>query len=240
LNASNDTASAIYFPNDLVGNCRQFAQLLKDRAAAAGTRFEFNTAVTYVNCTPRVELSLQGTSQAVQFDKVVLCTGEALEGLAAPLKIKIPLMTAHAYSLSAQLREPLNGPRSAVYDAKTRIGITRIGNRIRATGGAQIGHPTIASGKRTQERLYLAIQSSFPGAATLSNSTQFWHASTLVATDSKPVIGETEVPGIYLNVGHGFNGWGMSCGSARLLADELSQQTQPLHTTTFSPKRFKR
>jgi D-amino-acid dehydrogenase len=240
LNCSEDIQSAVYFPGDLVGNCRQFAQLLKDKAVAAGAKFVFNTSVNSIKCNPRVDLSLMGTPEAIQFDCVVLCTGEALAELAEPLKIKVPLMAAHAYSLSALMREPLNGPRSAIFDAKDGIGIARIGNRIRATGGAKIGRPTAGDRKKAQEKLYRAIQRFFPGAATLSNSTQFWQSSTLISADSMPVIGETDVPRVYINVGHGFNGWGMACGSARMLADDLSQHVQANRTATFSPRRFKR
>jgi D-amino-acid dehydrogenase len=240
LNVSNGIQSYAYFPGDRVGNCRQFAQLLKDRAVAAGAKFIFNTAVSAIKCDPRVALSLMGTPEKVHFDSVVLCTGAALPELTAPLKVKLPLMAAHAYSLSAQMREPLNGPRSAVFDMKSHVAVARIGNRIRATGAAKIGQPTSTGGKKAQEKLYRAIQRFFPGAATLSNSTQFWYANTLISPDSLPVIGETEVPGVYTNLGHGFNGWGMACGSARLLADELSKSGDGETKATFSPKRFKR
>jgi D-amino-acid dehydrogenase len=245
LNPPDDVRSAVYFPGDLVGNCRQFAQLLKDRAVAAGAKFVFSTAVKGIKCDPRVELSLTGTSEKVLsekvlFDSVVLCTGAAMTELLEPLKIKIPLMAAHAYSLSAQMREPLNGPRSAVFDSKSDIGIARIGNRIRATGSAQLGLSTASGGGRAQEKLYRAIQRFFPGAATLSNSTQFWHASTLISPDSMPAIGATGVQGVYANLGHGFNGWGMACGSARLLADEFATSGNKEPIATFSPTRFKR
>jgi D-amino-acid dehydrogenase len=232
--------SAAFFAGDTTGNCRQFAQILKDRAVEAGAQFVFDTAVTSVKHSPRIELGLAGASATSQFDGVVFCTGSALTELATPLRIKVPLIEAHAFSLSAQMREPLNGPRSAVFDTKTNIGICRIGNRIRASGRAQIGGPSPRGAKKAEEQLYRAIQNHFPGAATLSNSTQFWNGRTLISVDAMPVIGETELPGVYLNIGHGFNGWGMACGSARLLAESVGKTAQAKQESGFSPRRFKR
>src|SRR6185369_13718759 len=45
LNPDTAFAGAIHLPNDEVGNCRQFAMLLKNEAQASGVQFEFNSAV---------------------------------------------------------------------------------------------------------------------------------------------------------------------------------------------------
>jgi len=240
LHQSNDMQSAVYFPGDVVGNCRQFAQMLKDRAVEAGATFVFNSAVTSVKHGPQIELGVAGTQATSQFDGVVFCTGGAWTELTAFLKVKVPLIEAYGYTLSAQMHEPLNGPRSAVFDTPSQIGISRIGSRIRASGRAYIGRPNARGAKKAQEQLYRAIQNHFPGAATLSHGTQFWSGGTLITVDAMPVIGETELQGVYLNIGHGFNGWGMACGSARLLAESVGKTAQAKRESVFSPRRFKR
>src|SRR6478609_4399213 len=45
LNPDTPFAGAIHLPDDEVGNCRQFALLLKNQTQALGARFEFNCAV---------------------------------------------------------------------------------------------------------------------------------------------------------------------------------------------------
>ena len=37
--------------------------------------------------------------------------------------------------------------------------------------------------------------------------------------DGPPIIGNSGLPGLWLNLGHGSSGWALSCGSARALAD---------------------
>ena len=45
INADMQFLGAIHLPNDEVGNCRQFALLLRHEAQALGVNFEFNSAV---------------------------------------------------------------------------------------------------------------------------------------------------------------------------------------------------
>ena len=49
INPDTQFAGAIHLPDDEVGNCRQFALLLKNQAQASGVNFEFNTAVEPLN-----------------------------------------------------------------------------------------------------------------------------------------------------------------------------------------------
>ena len=40
--------------------------------------------------------------------------------------------------------------------------------------------------------------------------------------DGPPIIGDSGLPGLWLNLGHGSSGWALSCGSARALADLMA------------------
>ena len=237
LNQAAVDQDALFFPSDTVGNCRQFTQLLKDRAVQSGAHMLFNSTVTGIHAGAQIEIAVAGQPPQA-FDKVVVCTGHAPSELVAPLKLKVPGTIAHSYSLSAQMREPLNGPRNAVFESKRGISIARIGSRVRAIGGTHLGKPSKRSEKKAQDMLYRAVQHYFPGAASMSSSTQFWTGSTWITNDSLPVIGESAVPGVYLNMGHGFNGWGMACGAARVLADEIANGKPAPEFSRLSPKRF--
>jgi D-amino-acid dehydrogenase len=47
------------------------------------------------------------------------------------------------------------------------------------------------------------------------------------------------VPGLWLNLGHGSSGWALSCGSARVLADQLAGREPGLDAAALSPTRLK-
>ena len=40
--------------------------------------------------------------------------------------------------------------------------------------------------------------------------------------DGPPIIGNSGIAGLWLNLGHGYSGWTLSCGSARALADLMA------------------
>ncbi|HOE44100.1 MAG TPA: FAD-dependent oxidoreductase, partial [Rhodoferax sp.] len=67
---------------------------------------------------------------------------------------------------------------------------------------------------------------------------QIWKGTFGVMRDGLPVIGQSALPGVWLNLGHGPNGWGMACGAARCLADSMTHRTPPLSLEKFSPLRF--
>jgi D-amino-acid dehydrogenase len=63
----------------------------------------------------------------------------------------------------------------------------------------------------------------FPGCAVQAK-VQSWKGARPMLPDGPPVIGASGVPGVWLNLGHGSSGWALACGSARVLADTMSQR----------------
>lgn len=225
LHTAETLHSVVHFPNDEVGNCRQYALLLKNAATKMGVRFAFNTAVTLIETTPTLAVWIQGEPTARAFDSIVVCTGGPSHPVLAPLKIRLPIATVSGYSLSAPIREPLNAPRSAVTDMQSGITITRLGNRIRVSGGAELGGNPATQDPKVVQSLYKAMQNHFPGAAHYPSGTQIWKGSRNVTSDGLPMIGASEIPGVWINLGHGQNGWGLSSGAARILADLILKKS---------------
>ncbi|MFZ3218460.1 MAG: FAD-dependent oxidoreductase [Rhodoferax sp.] len=230
LHVAETLRSVIHFPNDEVGNCRQYALLLKNAAQKMGVQFAFNTTVTRIETTPTLVVSIHGDPTARAFDSIVVCTGGPSHPMLAPLKIRLPVASVSGYSLSASIREPLNAPRSAVMDLTSGIVIARLGNRIRVSGGAELGGNPATHDPKMVQSLYKALQSHFPGAAHFPSGTQIWKGARSVTFDGLPVMGASEIPGVWLNLGHGPNGWGLSSGAARVLADLIAKKSPVIDT----------
>ena len=225
INPDTDFLGGIHLPNDEVANCRQFALLLKDAARNLGVKFEFNTAVAQLNRAQAASLLIAGESQPRQFDTVVMCAGLASSALLKPLGLKIPMAAVYGYSISAPIKEALNAPRSALMDERYKVAISRLGNRVRVAGGAELGGSLGAHNAASIQTLYKVLQDWFPGAAQHANtgaSVQVWKGARPMLPDGPPVIGASGLPGVWLNLGHGSSGWALSCGSARALADQMA------------------
>ncbi|RZL88903.1 MAG: FAD-dependent oxidoreductase [Variovorax sp.] len=218
---SPDTAlgGAIHLPNDEVGNCRQFALLLKREAESLGVQFHFNCDIAPLSRSAPRAISLAAGSEAHPFDAIVVCAGVDSARMLRPLGLRIPIAPVYGHSISANIREPLNAPRSAVMDERYKVAISRLGLRVRVAGSAELGGVRDTIHPAALQTLYKVLQDWFPGAATLQAGVQQWKGARPMLPDGPPVLGASGIPGVWLNLGHGSSGWALSCGSARVVAD---------------------
>ena len=260
LNPDTQFHSAIHLPDDEAGNCRQFVLLLKNELVQRGATVEFGKTVSKIGTAssptvasssgalsaggsgPGVQLHLKGESVPRHFDAVVVCAGlesaALLKPLLQPLGLRLPMAAVYGYSVSANIKEPLNAPRSAVMDERYKVAISRLGQRVRVAGSAELGgHPSRINPSAVQT-LYKVLHDWFPGAAVHSSGVQVWKGARPMLPDGPPVIGASGVPDVWLNTGHGSSGWALSCGSARSLADLLGGRQPALDLTGFSIARF--
>jgi D-amino-acid dehydrogenase len=111
-------------------------------------------------------------------------------------------------------------------DERLKVAISRMGNRVRVAGSAEIGGVPTKKRANSIQTLYKVLHDWFPGAAQLVSTNgaavQEWKGARPMLPDGPPLLGATGVPGVWINLGHGSSGWALSCGSARVVADLLS------------------
>jgi D-amino-acid dehydrogenase len=241
LNPATPLAAAIHLPQDGVGNCRHFAHLLKGHAQRLGAAFHFERAVRSVSPgTQPVLQTADGQEQA--FDAVVICAGVEAAALLRPLGVRLPLAPIHGYSVTAPLRhvEQLSGaaPRAAVMDERYKVAISRLGQRIRVAGSAEIGGRLDHLSPAPLATLYRVLDDWFPGAG-LVREAQAWKGARPMLPDGPPVLGESGAPGVWLNLGHGSSGWALSSGSALVLAERLAGREAPIDLARLTVARLR-
>ncbi|NMM79875.1 amino acid dehydrogenase [Acidovorax sp. SRB_14] len=237
LSSETPLAGALHLPGGEAGNCRQFALLLRQAAQQLGAQFHFNTRITALAHTP-AGVQVQGEATARRFDAVVLCAGVASAALLRPLGLRLPLVALHGCSISAPLREALHAPHSAVVDARHQASIVRLGQRVRVSGGAELGRRGTDPHGATLRMLYRVLSDWFPGGAQLSGSLQIWRGARPTLPDGPPVVGASGRPGLWLNLGHGASGWALACGSARALADAVAGRAPDVSLDGLDAQRF--
>ncbi len=230
--------SAVHFPHDEVGNCRQFAMLLRTACMGLGVQFHFNAHILKAHAARQHTLEISGCAEQPSFDAVVLCLGADAIGWATTSKLRLPVTLVHGYTLSAALREPLHAPRSAVITMDTRIVFSRQGIRVRVAGGAEIGGAFRQPNDKTVHGLFRALHHYFPGSANVTTGVQSWRGARVFTPDCMPVVGATPTPGLWINAGHGANGWGLAQGCARILADRIQGKQSEVDIQPLRPDRF--
>lgn len=156
------------------------------------------------------------------FDAIVVCAGTDSRRLLQPLGMHLPLQAVHGCALTVPLRSPERGPRSAVVDPERGVTLTRLGTRLRVSGGHELGSESSQPRRKTVELLYRVLDDWFPGAAHLARP-QLWSGARPTMADGLPRIGAApRLPGLWFNLGHGDHGWSLACGSAQQLTRQLS------------------
>lgn len=269
LNADAELFAGIHLPQDEVGNCRQFALLLRDEAERLGARFRFHTTVQSLEPgkTPRLtkvyspmEESTWVSADAARldgpptdvlpfepetetFDAAVVCAAVDSTQLLRPHGLRLPMAPVYGYSVTAPLRKldihPDIGPRSAVMDERYKVAVSRFGSRLRVAGSAELGGRPERHNRAALETLYKVLHDWFPGAAHMSQA-QVWKGARPMLPDGPPLLGTSGLAGIWLNLGHGSSGWALACGSARVVADAIGGRGPSIDTEGLGLDRLRR
>ncbi|MEY9358054.1 FAD-dependent oxidoreductase [Bradyrhizobium yuanmingense] len=225
-------------PQDETGDCHMFTQALARHAQALGVRFLFNTSIDRI-VTDGARVSGVATSAGLlQADAYVLALGSWSSRLLAPLGISLPVYPVKGYSITVPIKDASGAPESTVMDESYKVAITRLGNRIRVGGTAEISGYSDKLYDARRATLDHSLTDLFPRGGDLSKAT-FWSGLRPMTPDGPPVIGRTHYANLHLNTGHGTLGWTMSCGSGRVLADMLSGKKPDIDVSALSVERYK-
>ncbi|UPJ60154.1 D-amino acid dehydrogenase [Bradyrhizobium sp. 192] len=224
-------------PQDETGDCHMFTQALAKHAEALGVRFMFNTGIDRI-VTEGARVSGVATSAGMlQADVYVLALGSYSSQMAAPLGVSLPVYPVKGYSITVPIKDASGAPESTVMDESYKVAITRLGDRIRVGGTAEISGFSTRLYDARRATLDHSLTDLFPRGGDLSKAT-FWSGLRPMTPDGPPVIGPTPYANLHLNTGHGTLGWTMSCGSARVLADMLSGKKPDIDVSALTVDRY--
>ncbi|MTW15299.1 FAD-dependent oxidoreductase [Rhodoplanes serenus] len=219
-------------PGDETGDCYLFTAALAERLRAAGVTFAFDTAITGLRVEGGRLRAVETGQGAYEADAVVVALGVEAPRLLRPLGLALPIYPVKGYSITIDLDDAADGPRSAVMDEHTKVMIARLGGRLRAAGMAEVGGYGLDVRPDGIEAVRRTVRALFPGAA-VDGDVAPWAGLRPMTPDGPPYLGATRIAGLYLNVGHGSNGWTQACGCGRIVADVVAGRTPEINLDGF-------
>lgn len=230
-------AGGLRLPQDETGDCHMFTQALALEAEKLGVRFAFNVAIEGLNADATRITGVATSTGILQADAYVLALGSWSPRLVRPLGISLPVYPVKGYSITVPITDADAAPVSTVMDESYKVAITRLGDRIRVGGTAEVsGYSTKLYAAR-RATLDHSLTELFPRGGDLKRAT-FWSGLRPMTPDGPPVIGPTRYANLHLNTGHGTLGWTMACGSGRVLADMLSGRKSDIDTSELAITRY--
>ncbi|WP_246795150.1 FAD-dependent oxidoreductase [Burkholderia perseverans] len=230
-------AGGVLLEYERTANCPLFAKLVKQTLDEHGVQFRFGRAVTAIRVEanraavdlapePGDRLGARGKEvDVISADAIVIAAGTGSVPLLERLGVTLPLRPVRVNALTAPLAYEEHAPHLTVVDSIKRITMTRMHQRVRICGA-----PVLQSDKDTAQPLPEALGESalallgqathdwIPGAAKISAALP-WQGLRLLSPDGLPVVGPTRHPRVFVNLGHGPAGWGLACGSAKVVTD---------------------
>jgi D-amino-acid dehydrogenase len=216
-------AGGIYTASDESGDARLFTAALARHAAGRGVAFRWRTTVAALDADANAVTGMRcvnerGEEETLVADRYVMALGSYSPLLLRPLRIAAPVYPVKGYSLTVDVGEHRGAPTVSLTDLARKIVITRLGNRLRVAGTAEIaGYDTRLNPVRC-EALLRRLFDLFPDAGD-RDSAQYWAGLRPATPSNVPLVGRTRFANLYLDTGHGTLGWTMACGSGRALAD---------------------
>jgi len=232
-----DIAGAIYTPSEEVGDCHRFcaslAHLLQGRP---GVTLRFGTRVTELVRSGGRVTGLRTDSGDIRADVVIVSGGIGSVPLLKPLGVRPMLWPLKGYSITVPIAEGILAPRISVTDFANKIVYARIGDTLRVAGVADIVRGGAVIDRERAQTLVTQTRAVFGDVASGAglDALQPWAGLRPATPTGMPMIGESRVRGLWLNLGHGALGFTLAMGSAGLLADRLAGREPAIDAGDFS------
>ncbi|MCP3472241.1 D-amino acid dehydrogenase [Bradyrhizobium sp. CCGUVB1N3] len=223
-------------PKDETGDCFKFTNALEQKAAALGVDFRYGHCINGLDIEAGQVRGVITDRGAIRSDAVVVALGSYSPLLLKKIGIKLPVYPVKGYSLTIPITDTSRAPESTVMDETYKIAITRLGDRIRVGGMAEISGYTNDLVEARRRTLEYSVMDLFPGGDPKNAS--FWSGLRPMTPDGTPIIGRTRIRNLFVNTGHGTLGWTMSCGSSRVIADLVSGRKPDIETEDLGLARY--
>jgi D-amino-acid dehydrogenase len=227
----------LQLPHDETGDCFKFTNELAKRAEALGVTFQYGVDILGIRTEGKRIVAVKTTRGEINADRFVAAMGSFTPQLLKPLGLRVPVYPVKGYSITVPIVDESRAPVSTVMDETYKIAITRLGDRIRVGGMAEIAGFNRDLPPSRKATLVYSVEDLFGGAGDQSQAS-YWTGLRPMTPDGTPVIGATEYSNLYLNTGHGTLGWTMACGSGRLLADLIDGKKPDIQSDDLSLARY--
>ncbi len=211
----------VYTPDDESGDAHKFTVELARLASDNGVRFVGRRSITGLDIAGGEVRAVRLEGGSASGDAYVVALGSYSPLLLRQVGISIPVYPLKGYSITLPLSPGDRAPIVSLTDEAHKIVISRLGNRLRAAGTAELtGYDHDVNPVRCNAILR-RIGELFPALGAISTVDR-WAGLRPATPSNVPLIGRTRLRNVFLNTGHGTLGWTLACGSGRALADLVS------------------
>ncbi len=228
---------ALRLPGDETGDCFLFTHRLADLARARGVTFRFGVTIDRLHSDGRQITQVDTDQGPLHADRYLLALGSYSTAALAQVGLEIPLYPVKGFSITVPITDATQAPESTIMDETYKVAVTRLGDRIRVGGTAQLSGFDLRLDPGRRRTLEFVVTDLFPRGGDVARA-EFWTGLRPMTPDGTPIVGPTRLSNLWLATGHGTLGWTMAAGTGRLLADWLAGRTPDIDTEGLTIARY--
>jgi len=215
-----------YTGTDETGDAHKFTRGLAALAAGRGVVFRYGVTVESIAVADGAVRGVRALNEAqrkemLAADAYVACLASHTPQLLDPIGLHTLIYPAKGYSATLPIVDAARVPTVSVTDDAMKLVFTRLGDRLRVAGTAELAGYDLGLDRVRCEALTRRAVEWF-GEAIDAARPEYWAGLRPATPSNVPLIGRTRYPNLYLNAGHGTLGWTLAAGSAKALADIVS------------------
>jgi D-amino-acid dehydrogenase len=227
----------LLLPGDETGDCFKFTQALAALAVERGVEFRFGTTIHGLVRSGSEMAGVATEAGTLAADAYLVALGSHSPLLLRPIGVRIPVYPVKGYSITVPITDASGAPESTVMDETHKIAVTRLGDRIRVGGTAELAGYTLKLHEARRKTLSHVVGDLFPDGGDVSRA-EFWCGLRPMTPDGTPVIGATPIARLFLATGHGTLGWTMAAGTGRIMADLISGRSPGIDLAGLTIARY--
>lgn len=219
-----DIAGALHFPDDGAGDPLKFSCALSNAFLRLGGVVKTSVQVSAIAIERGRVTGVDSSAGRITADKVVIAAGNATPALVRALRVSLPVKPVKGYTVTFDISHLSERPTMPVVDDALHAAVVPLGGRLRVAGTAEFAGENLELHRCRIGTLLKLLAALYPHlAAQLAKADgQLWTGLRPMSADGLPFIGLSQIPGLYVNTGHGHLGWTLATGSARLLTDLMT------------------
>ena len=220
----------IYTKSDASGDihkfCTNLERVLVEKYSA---NLQLNTTVEYISrqkgelvLTMRKENEIMNDS----FDNVVICAGVGTQSFASRLGDKMNIYPVKGYSITIDLKDEISkscAPSVSLIDQPVKIVASRLGNRFRVAGTAELAGINTDIRQNRIRPLLDWVEKYFPNVSTETYTP--WAGLRPMTPNMMPITSESRMKGVFYHAGHGHLGWTLSAETANQVVAKIEARS---------------
>ena len=236
---SGKIVGGLRLPDDETGDCKLFTERLAEICKQRGVVFRFGaeTGRLLRSADGKAVTGVSQDGEPLRADAYVMALGSYSARWMRKLGAPIPVYPVKGYSITLPVVNADAAPVSTIMDETYKVAITRLGDRIRVGGTAEISGFDLTLHDSRRATLEHSVGDLFPDGGDASRAT-FWCGLRPMTPDGPPIVGTTPYRNLYVNTGHGTLGWTMACGSGKVLADIMSGREPEIDARELNMDRY--